>query len=139
MYSFIAGYSFGGSTVDLFTRVGSGIFAKAADIGADIVGKIESSIPEDSYNNPASIIDNIGDNVGGIAAMSTDMVSSLSESICIVLIIASSSPTFFYQPSTLYYPLLISAFGIIVSVITTFFANIYNNNDLHSITRTLFF
>jgi len=137
MYECIAGYGLGGSTIALFGRVGGGIFTKAADVGADLVGKVESNLPEDSPNNPATIADNVGDNVGDIAGMGSDLFGSFAESTCAALVVGSSSPTFYYQPSALYYPLLITAFGIIVSLITTFLAHHKGNNDLPSVTRTL--
>lgn len=137
MYECIAGYGLGGSTIALFGRVGGGIFTKAADVGADLVGKVEKNLPEDSPNNPATIADNVGDNVGDIAGMGSDLFGSFAESTCAALVVGSSSPTFYYQPSALYYPLLITAFGIIVSILTTFAAHHKNNNDLPSVTRTL--
>jgi len=96
MYESIAGYGLGGSTIALFGRVGGGIFTKAADVGADLVGKVESNLPEDSPNNPATIADNVGDNVGDIAGMGSDLFGSFAESTCAALVIGSSSPTFYY-------------------------------------------
>jgi H+-translocating diphosphatase len=122
MFEAIAGYGLGGSTIALFGRVGGGIFTKAADVGADLVGKIEEDFPEDSPSNPATIADNVGDNVGDIAGMGSDLFGSFAESTAAALVVASQSPSFYYQPSSLFYPLMISAFGIIVSLITTTFA-----------------
>jgi Na+/H+-translocating membrane pyrophosphatase len=119
MYESIAGYGLGGSTIALFGRVGGGIFTKAADVGADLVGKVEESMAEDSPNNPATIADNVGDNVGDIAGMGSDLFGSFAEATSAALVVASDSPTFYYQPSGLYYPLLISAFGIVICIITS--------------------
>ncbi|KAL4503287.1 hypothetical protein ABPG72_000893 [Tetrahymena utriculariae] len=137
MYECIAGYGLGGSTIALFGRVGGGIFTKAADVGADLVGKVEKNLPEDSPNNPATIADNVGDNVGDIAGMGSDLFGSFAESTCAALVVGSSSPTFYYQPQALYYPLLITAFGIIVSMITTLIAHHKGNNDLAAVQKTL--
>jgi Na+/H+-translocating membrane pyrophosphatase len=96
MYEAIAGYGLGGSTVALFGRVGGGIYTKAADVGADLVGKVEKDLPEDSPRNPATIADNVGDNVGDIAGMGADLFGSFAESTSAALVIAATSPTFFY-------------------------------------------
>ena len=94
MYDKIAGYGLGGSTMALFGRVGGGIYTKAADVGADLVGKVEEEMAEDSPNNPATIADNVGDNVGDIAGMASDLFGSFAESTCAALVIASTSPSF---------------------------------------------
>lgn len=87
MMEAIAGYGLGGSTVALFARVGGGIYTKAADVGADLVGKMEHNLPEDSPKNPATIADNVGDNVGDIAGMGADLFGSFAESTCAALVI----------------------------------------------------
>ena len=96
MYECIAGYGLGGSTIALFGRVGGGIFTKAADVGGDLVGKVELDLPEDSPNNPATIADNVGDNVGDIAGMGSDLFGSFAEATAAALVVASNSPTFYY-------------------------------------------
>ncbi|CAM6122187.1 unnamed protein product [Calypogeia fissa] len=123
LYESITGYGLGGSSVALFGRVGGGIYTKAADVGADLVGKIEQGIPEDDPRNPAVIADNVGDNVGDIAGMGADLFGSFAESTCAALVISSLS-SFGSEHSfvAMSYPLLISASGIIVCLITTLFA-----------------
>lgn len=89
IFEAIAGYGLGGSFVALFGRVGGGIYTKAADVGADLVGKVEKDLPEDSPKNPATIADNVGDNVGDVAGMSADLFGSFAESTCAALVISS--------------------------------------------------
>merc|ERR1719210_2325819 len=86
----VAGYGLGGSTVAMFGRVGGGIFTKAADVGADLVGKVVNDLEEDDPRNPATVADNVGDNVGDIAGMGSDLFGSFAESTCAALVIAAS-------------------------------------------------
>ncbi len=86
LFECVAGYGLGGSAVALFCRVGGGIYTKAADVGADLVAKLEYGLPEDSPKNPACIADNVGDNVGDIAGMGSDLFGSLAESSCAALV-----------------------------------------------------
>eukprot|EP00891_Asterochloris_glomerata_P003635 jgi/Astpho2/3635/Aster-06926 len=123
LYEAIAGYGLGGSSIALFGRVGGGIYTKAADVGADLVGKVEKDIPEDDPRNPATIADNVGDNVGDIAGMGADLFGSFAESSCAALILLSvSSLAQEHNYVALSYPLAISAVGILVCVVTTFIA-----------------
>ena len=91
LFEAIAGYGLGGSFVALFGRVGGGIYTKAADVGADLVGKVEKDLPEDSPKNPATIADNVGDNVGDVAGMSADLFGSFAESTCAALVVSSTT------------------------------------------------
>ncbi|MDR2213453.1 MAG: V-type H(+)-translocating pyrophosphatase, partial [Pseudomonadales bacterium] len=112
----IAGFGLGGSSIALFARVGGGIFTKAADVGADLVGKVEKGIPEDDPRNPAVIADNVGDNVGDVAGMGADLFGSCAESTCAALVI--SALAFAADLNAMLYPIMITAVGIPVSLIT---------------------
>ncbi|KAG2609805.1 hypothetical protein PVAP13_4KG090000 [Panicum virgatum] len=123
LFESITGYGLGGSSMALFGRVGGGIYTKAADVGADLVGKVERNIPEDDPRNPAVIADNVGDNVGDIAGMGSDLFGSYAESSCAALVVASISSFGINHDFTgMCYPLLVSSVGIIVCLITTLFA-----------------
>ncbi|RCV22197.1 hypothetical protein SETIT_4G201600v2 [Setaria italica] len=123
LYEAITGYGLGGSSMALFGRVGGGIYTKAADVGADLVGKVERNIPEDDPRNPAVIADNVGDNVGDIAGMGSDLFGSYAESSCAALVVASiSSFGINHEFTPMLYPLLVSSVGIIACLITTLFA-----------------
>jgi Na+/H+-translocating membrane pyrophosphatase len=91
LFEMIAGYGLGGSTVALFGRVGGGIYTKAADVGADLAGKVCEGLEEDSPDNPGTIADNVGDNVGDIAGMGADLFGSLAEATCAALVVSCSS------------------------------------------------
>ena len=122
MYECIAGYGLGGSTIAMFGRVGGGIFTKAADVGADLAGKVEEGLEEDDPRNPAAIADNVGDNVGDIAGMGADLFGSFAESTCAALVVAATSHELNQGGSALYFPMMITAVGILVSIVTSFFA-----------------
>ncbi|KAL7239645.1 hypothetical protein ACSBR2_005523 [Camellia fascicularis] len=123
LFESITGYGLGGSSMALFGRVGGGIYTKAADVGADLVGKVEMNIPEDDPRNPAVIADNVGDNVGDIAGMGSDLFGSYAESSCAALVVASISSFGINHDFTgMLYPLLISSVGILVCLLTSLFA-----------------
>ena len=121
MFEYIAGYGLGGSTVALFCRVGGGIYTKAADVGADLVGKNLLGLKEDSPENPATIADNVGDNVGDIAGMGSDLFGSFAESTCAALVVSGTSAGLI-EGAYFFYPMILSASGILVCIITSFFA-----------------
>lgn len=122
LFEMIAGYGLGGSTVALFGRVGGGIYTKAADVGSDLAGKVISGLKEDDKSNPGVIADNVGDNVGDIAGMGADLFGSLAESTCAALVVGATSAELVSTPDAIYFPLMITAVGILVSFVTTFFA-----------------
>ncbi|KAH6787301.1 Inorganic H pyrophosphatase family protein [Perilla frutescens var. hirtella] len=123
LFESITGYGLGGSSMALFGRVAGGIYTKAADVGADLVGKVERNIPEDDPRNPAVIADNVGDNVGDIAGMGSDLFGSYAESSCAALVVASiSSFGINHEFTAMLFPLLVSSVGIIVCLLTTLFA-----------------
>jgi K(+)-stimulated pyrophosphate-energized sodium pump len=129
--SVITGFSFGASSIALFARVGGGIFTKAADVGADLVGKVEAGIPEDHPLNPATIADNVGDNVGDVAGMGADLFESYVGSIIGTMVLGIafySLPEFVNTPfgglSAILLPLFIAGAGILVSIIGTFFVRV---------------
>jgi inorganic pyrophosphatase len=137
VFEYIAGYGLGGSTVALFCRVGGGIYTKAADVGADLVGKNDYGFKEDDPKNPAVIADNVGDNVGDIAGMGSDLFGSFAESTCAALVISGKFIELQIGANYMF-PLLISAAGIIVCIITSFFAtNIMPVNEKSKIEKTL--
>lgn len=115
----LAGYGLGGSAMALFGRVGGGIYTKAADVGADLVGKVEENLEEDSPKNPATIADNVGDNVGDIAGMGSDLFGSFAESTCAALVIIANTQTLIQHWNAIYFPLLISAYGIFACFLTS--------------------
>lgn len=122
LYENIAAYGLGGSSIALFGRVGGGIYTKAADVGADLVGKVEANIPEDDPRNPGVIADNVGDNVGDVAGMGADLFGSFAEASCAALVISSTSLQLNTGFAHMSFPLLISASGILVCILTSFVA-----------------
>ena len=125
-YRPLAGFAFGASSIALFARVGGGIFTKAADVGADLVGKIEAGIPEDDPRNPATIADNVGDNVGDVAGMGADLFESYVGSIVATMALAAGAATLFatdivgWKDDLFVLPMLVASIGIISAVLGTF-------------------
>ena len=117
LFEVVAGYGLGGSTVALFGRVGGGIYTKAADVGADLAGKVCEGLEEDSPDNPGTIADNVGDNVGDIAGMGADLFGSLAEATCAALVVSAHSNEIMNTVDAVYFPLLITASGILASFI----------------------
>ena len=137
IFEAIAGYGLGGSTVALFGRVGGGIYTKAADVGADLVGKVVENLDEDSIMNPGVIADNVGDNVGDIAGMGSDLFGSFAEATCACLVISATSDQLI-NSGAFYFPMMITAGGILVGIITSFLAtNCMSVDQPDQIERTL--
>jgi len=122
MFEALSGFGLGGSSIAMFGRVGGGIYTKAADVGADLAGKVVENIPEDDPRNPATIADNVGDNVGDVAGMGSDLFGSFAEASCAALVLASSSRGLSASWSALFFPLVINAAGIFVCMVCSFIA-----------------
>ena len=128
----LTGFSLGAESIALFARVGGGIYTKAADVGADLVGKVEAGIPEDDPRNPATIADNVGDNVGDVAGMGADLFGSYVATVLATMVLGreTSAIDAFGGLSPVLLPMLIAAMGIIFSIIATFFVRISDSAGL---------
>jgi len=128
----LSGFSLGASSIALFARVGGGIYTKAADVGADLVGKVEAGIPEDHPLNPATIADNVGDNVGDVAGMGADLFESYVGSIIGTMVLGATASVMASPVGNMalvFLPLVLAAAGIIVSIVGTFFVSVKEGGD----------
>jgi K(+)-stimulated pyrophosphate-energized sodium pump len=146
-FQVVTAFGLGASSIALFSRVGGGIYTKAADVGADLVGKVEAGIPEDDPRNPATIADNVGDNVGDVAGMGADLFESYAGSIIAPLALAAFAFTpglladqgigGDFQTATVMFPLAIAAFGMVASIIGAFFVRSGSSASVKDLARAL--
>jgi K(+)-stimulated pyrophosphate-energized sodium pump len=125
----LAGFSLGAESIALFARVGGGIYTKAADVGADLVGKVEAGIPEDDPRNPATIADNVGDNVGDVAGMGADLFGSYVATMLATMVLGRELVSDAEIAPTILLPMVIGGLGILFSIVGTFFVRIKGENS----------
>jgi K(+)-stimulated pyrophosphate-energized sodium pump len=141
----LTGFSLGAESIALFARVGGGIYTKAADVGADLVGKVEAGIPEDDPRNPATIADNVGDNVGDVAGMGADLFGSYVATVLATMVLGRETTiprdalNQFGDMAPILLPMMIAGVGVLFSIISTFFVKIADNAELstHAVQRAL--
>ena len=134
---YLTGFGFGASSIALFARVGGGIYTKAADVGADLVGKVEQGIPEDDPRNPAVIADNVGDNVGDVAGMGADLFESYSGSIIAAATLGYAAMAYGLPAGAILLPFMVAGVGILASLLGGFLVRTKENATQHDLLATL--